>query len=37
METELLDIVGENGMPSGEVVPRGKAHEVGIRHRSSHV
>ena len=37
MELELLDVVDENGMPTGEVVPREKAHELGIRHRTAHV
>ncbi len=37
MELELLDVVDENGMPTGEVVPREKAHAEGIRHRTSHV
>ena len=34
---ELLDIVDENGIPTGEVVPRERAHAEGIRHRTSHV
>lgn len=34
---EMLDVVDENGMPTGEVVPREKAHAEGIRHRTSHV
>lgn len=37
MELELLDVVDENGMPTGEVVPRETAHAEGIRHRTSHV
>ena len=37
MELELLDVVDENGMPTGEVVPREKAHALGIRHRTAHV
>lgn len=34
---EMLDIVDENGMPTGAVVSRKKAHAEGIRHRTSHV
>lgn len=34
---ELLDVVDENGLPTGAVVPREKAHAEGIRHRTSHV
>ena len=34
---ELLDVVDENGMPTGAVVSREKAHAEGIRHRTSHV
>ena len=34
---ELLDVVDEQGMPTGAVVPREKAHAEGIRHRTSHV
>lgn len=34
---ELLDIVDENGQPTGEVVDREFAHRNGIRHRTSHV
>lgn len=34
---ELLDVVDENGMPTGEIVPRERAHVEGIRHRTSHV
>ena len=37
MRMELLDIVDENGMPTGTVVSREKAHAQGIRHRTSHV
>ncbi len=33
----MLDIVGEDGMPTGETVERGKAHREGILHRSAHV
>ena len=35
--TEILDVVDENGVPTGETVTREKAHEEGIRHRTSHV
>lgn len=34
---EILDIVDVNGNPIGETVDRIKAHEEGIRHRTSHV
>lgn len=34
---EILDIVDERGLPTGETVDRGKAHEKGIRHRTAHV
>lgn len=34
---EMLDVVDENGIPTGETVPREKAHAEGIRHRTSHV
>ena len=34
---ERLDIVDENGVPTGAVVSREKAHAEGIRHRTSHV
>lgn len=34
---ELLDIVDECGIPSGETVERAVAHRKGIRHRTSHV
>lgn len=34
---ELLDIVDENGIPTGEIIERGKAHELGVLHRTSHV
>lgn len=35
--TEMLDVVDENGMPTGEIVDRERAHRDGIRHRTSHV
>ena len=34
---ELLDIVDENGEPTGKTVERETAHREGIRHRTSHV
>lgn len=34
---ELLDIVDENGQPTGRVIDRQTAHEKGICHRTSHV
>lgn len=34
---EILDIVDENGNPTGQTVERSIAHEKGIRHRTSHV
>lgn len=34
---EYLDIVDENGQPTGEIVEREKAHAEGIMHRTSHV
>lgn len=34
---ELLDIVDEQGNPTGQTVERETAHREGIRHRSSHV
>ena len=34
---ELLDIVDENGIPTGEVVERKIAHSEGILHRTAHV
>ena len=35
--SELLDIVDEEGRPTGETVEREVAHRDGIRHRTSHV
>lgn len=37
MSLEILDIVDKKGLPTGETVERSKAHELGIRHRTSHV
>ena len=34
---EWLDIVDENGIPTGETVERTRAHAEGIRHRRAHV
>jgi len=34
---EILDVVDERGVPTGEKVERSAAHEKGIRHRTSHV
>ena len=34
---ELLDVVDENGIPTGETVERSIAHAKGVRHRTSHV
>lgn len=34
---EILDIVDENGFPTGQTVSRSIAHENGIRHRTSHL
>ena len=33
---EMLDIVDENGVPTGQSVPRTTAHAEGLRHRTSH-
>ena len=35
--SELLDIVDEEGLPTGKTVDRETAHRDGIRHRTSHV
>lgn len=34
---EMLDVVDENGLPTGETVPRSLAHARGIPHRTAHV
>ncbi|MCI7813351.1 MAG: NUDIX domain-containing protein [Lachnospiraceae bacterium] len=34
---EILDVVDEKGIPTGERVERKKAHELGIPHRTAHV
>ena len=35
--TEYLDIVDENGRPTGEIISRDTAHRDGILHRTAHV
>ena len=35
--TEFLDIVNENGIPTGQIVARDIAHLKGVWHRTSHV
>ena len=37
IKMEILDIVDENGLPTGETIDRERAHTLGIRHRTSHV
>ena len=37
IKLELLDIVDENGNPTGDIIERTKAHEIGAPHRTSHV
>ncbi len=34
---EFLDIVNENGLPTGQIVERSIVHLKGIWHRTSHV
>jgi isopentenyldiphosphate isomerase len=34
---EYLDIVDENGIPTGETVERSLAHRTGVRHRTTHI
>ena len=34
---EYLDIVDENGVPTGKTAERTAAHKQGLRHRTSHV
>lgn len=34
---EYLDIVDENGIPTGEIIERSLAHRTGIRHRTTHI
>ena len=35
MTMEILDVVDENGNPTGETVERTVAHKTGVRHRTS--
>ena len=37
MHTEYLDVVDENGIPTGQVVDRVRAHREGLRHHTAHV
>ncbi|HEX5913915.1 MAG TPA: hypothetical protein VFY54_12365, partial [Rubrobacter sp.] len=32
----MLDILDESGLPTGEVVPKGEAHRLGLWHRCFH-
>jgi len=34
---ELIDIVDENGIPTGETIDRTVAHRTGARHRTTHI
>ena len=34
---EYLDIVDENGIPTGEIIERSLAHRTGVRHRTTHI
>ena len=34
---ELIDIVDENGIPTGETIDRTVAHRTGVRHRTTHI
>ena len=34
---EYLDIVDENGIPTGETIERSLAHRTGVRHRTTHI
>lgn len=34
---EMLDLVDENGRPTGQIAAREEAHRLGLRHRTSHV
>ena len=36
-QTEWLDVVDEQGRPTGERVERGEAHRLGIRHATAHL
>lgn len=37
MSREILDLVDENGVPTGETISREEAHRTGARHRVVHV
>lgn len=34
---EIIDIVDENGIPTGETIERSIAHQTGVRHRTTHI
>ncbi len=34
---EIMDIVDDNGVPTGETIERTKAHKTGVQHRTAHV
>ena len=34
---EIIDIVDENGIPTGETIDRAIAHQTGVRHRTTHI
>ena len=34
---EMLDVVDERGIPTGQIIERTRAHELGVPHRTSHV
>lgn len=34
---ELIDIIDENGLPTGETIDRTVAHRTGARHRTTHI
>lgn len=34
---EVIDIVDENGIPTGETIDRAIAHQTGVRHRTAHI
>ena len=34
---EIIDIVDENGIPTGETIERSLAHRTGVRHRTTHI
>ena len=37
MSMEILDLVDENGVPTGQTISRDEAHRIGARHRVVHV